>query len=93
MSSPSNIEETSADRQVLKALENPEYVWRTIAGLERETKLPRKEIVSVLRHLPEDSLVTSKTRDGKRVYSTRRHYRKTQSFLGRLVSVLSNSVK
>ena len=91
--SAASVIDLSMQSKVLKALENPEYVWRTVSGLEKETKLPRAEILATLEDLPEDALVRSLGRNGVRVYSTREHYRKTQSFVGRLISVLSGQVK
>ncbi len=89
MSTSQTIDETTKST-VLKALENPEYVWRTISGLKNETKLSQREVLRALREIPKDTLVVSYKADGKRVYSTRDHYRKTQSFGRRLLAAIAN---
>ena len=78
--------------QVLHALENPKYVWRTVDGLAREIGLPKGRITDVLSHIPSDVLVTTRSRKG-RLFSTRRHYKERQSTLSRILSVLSDSLK
>ena len=79
--------------RVLEALSNPKYVWRTLVGLQKETDLPKEVLLEVLDGMRDDSLVTSRGRDGKAVYTTRDHYQKTQSVLGKIVSVLSGEIK
>ncbi len=83
----------SVTSQILRALENPKYVWRTISGLEKETQLPTEQIVTTLTTLPEDILVIGRGSGGKKLYTTREHYRKAQSWAGKLLSALSDSVK
>ena len=75
---------------VLKALENPSYVWRTVAGLKNETNLSQRDVLRALREIPKDNLVVSYKSDGKKVYSTREHYRKTQSLAGKILGAIAN---
>ncbi len=92
MSSASMLD-NPVQMKIVKALENPNYVWRTLSGIEQETLLPRGEILATLEDMPKDVLVISHNKNGSRIFSTRSHYRKTESFLGKLVSVLSGEVK
>lgn len=79
--------------RILEALENPNYVWRTVDGLSKETNVPRTKVQLTLRRIPRSNMVISRSATGKKLYSTRQHYRKTQSWGGRLLSVLSDQVK
>jgi DNA-binding transcriptional regulator GbsR (MarR family) len=88
--STSQLMQSGSTGLVLKALENPDYVWRTVEGIESETKLSRGEVLVALDGLPEDVLVESRKAKGVRVFSTRDHYRRTQSFLGKLLSAISD---
>ena len=78
--------------QVLRALENPKYVWRTVDGLSREVGLPKGRITDALAHIPSDVLVTTPSRKGQ-LFSTRHHYRQRQSTWSRILSALSDSPK
>lgn len=47
------------ERRVFEALSDPQWDWRTLAGLERATSLPRSEILEILcRH---DSEIEAET--------------------------------
>lgn len=83
---------TSTDAQVMHALENPKYVWRTVDGLSRDTGLSKGEVTSVLHNLPSDTLIATDSRKG-RLYSTRRHYQAHRSILSRILTVLSDTPK
>jgi hypothetical protein len=78
--------------EVLKALENPKYVWRTTHGISSDTKLPEDTVAAALSRLSPDILVTTVGRQG-RLYTTRDHYDKTQSFWGKLLSAVSGTLK
>lgn len=78
--------------QVLRALENPKYVWRTVDGLAREVGLPKGRVTDVLSHIPSNVLVTTPSRKGQ-LFSTRRHYSQRQSTWSKILSALSDSPK
>ncbi len=82
----------SAAKEVVKALENPKYVWRTPKGISKETKLPEDEVATALNHISPDVLVTTTGRQGQ-LYTTRNHYYKTQSFLGRFLTAATGRFK
>ena len=89
----SSVADQTSSGKVLEALSNPNYVWRTLGGLEKETELPKDVLLQVLEGMRDDSLVTSRGRNGNIVYTTRDHYNKTQSIFGKIVSALSGEIK
>ncbi len=76
---------------VWKALENPDYSWRTIEGLASETALEPGVVLSVISHLEGEIVRSSiKSKDGQELYSTRNHFRKFASPTTRLMGALKN---
>jgi hypothetical protein len=80
------------EETVLKALNNKNYVWRTVDGLARETKLPQSDVLATLNSFPEDLLAVTHGKQGQ-LYTTREHYYSTQSFLGRLLTAATGRFK
>ncbi len=84
-------------RAVLAALENPNYDWRTVEGLSRETGLDERTVAGVIRGLTafSDQIVQSAVPDkrGRALFTTRRHYHRGQSFFNRLLSAMSDRVR
>ena len=80
--------------QVIKALENPDFQWRTLDGISRETGLSQIEILQVFQEI-EGQLLRSAEPDkhGKTVYTTRRHYYSTQGFFTRSLTAATGSIK
>jgi len=69
------------DRQrVLVALSNPSYSWRTSEGVSRETGLDPARVLQIIEGMP-DLVIKSRIPDaqGRALYATREHYRKTHS--------------
>ena len=77
---------------VVNALENPDYDWRTIDGIARETGLSHMEVMSALAEM-EEQIVRTSGKDNHYLYTTRRHYNATQSIFSRSLSAVSGSVK
>jgi len=77
------MEETE---RVLAALANPRYSWRTVEGVSRETGLDPARVLQIIEGMPE-LVVRSRIPDaqGRALYATRAHYRKTHSSVKRLV--------
>ena len=80
--------------KVLKALENPNYKWRTIIGLEKETKLTKDVIQDILKKL-DDYVIRSSIPDknGNILYTTRKHYHEKQNIFTRGLTAISGSIK
>ena len=72
--------------QCLAALENPKYKWRTVDGVSRETGIPTETVRQLLESVP-DKVIRSRIPDleGRVLYTTRRHYRRTNSPLVRIM--------
>ena len=76
---------------VIKALENPNYQWRTVDGLSKETGLPREKIVEVVSALPGQVIRAADLDEkGRPLFTTRRHYRRSSSTSSRILSVLGD---
>lgn len=71
---------------VLQALANPDYEWRTIDGVSRETGLDSDNVSRLVHGLPA-LVMRSRIPDnkGRNLYATREHYRKTHSTMSRML--------
>lgn len=80
---------------VAEALQNPKYVWRTVEGIARETKLPPGDVLYALESDLSDSVVRSSIPDrkGRSLYATRDRYLKRRSVVNRVLSVLSDEIR
>ena len=88
-----NIED--AKTQVTESLEKDGYYWRAIDSIVKETGIPEETVQSTVKQLIKDHQVVSaprKDRDGRVLYTTRKHYRETRGFLTKLLSALSNQI-
>ncbi len=72
--------------RVLAALANPQYEWRTIDGVNKETGLEPSRILQIIESMP-DQIIRSRVPDaqGRALYTTRQHYMKTHSPIQRFV--------
>jgi hypothetical protein len=84
MAKPS-ISFTAEEEKIIEALNNADYDWRTVDGIETELKdhsLTKDAIKGIIMELGEKGIairaVSSKYPDF--VYTTREHYEKTQNF-------------
>lgn len=78
--------------EVLKALENPRFRWRTVNGVAADTGIPDQTVQQILQELPSADIVRTPSAKG-RLYTTRRHYDNTRTLTSRLLSVFSDSPK
>ena len=79
---------------VVGALENPEFSWRTVAGIARESGLTEAEVLEVLSQQTDllfESSVLSKS--GERLFTTRRQFRKTATALDKLRGAFKNRIR
>ena len=75
---------------VKKALQNPQYEWRTIEGISLETGLRADEVLAVLDSLPEVVRSRRVNQDGEPIYSTRERFRETASITDKIFGSLTN---
>ena len=85
------VASSDASDPVIKALENPNYAWRTVKGIVSETGLPEDRVVDTLAKLP-DVVVRATDADGRNIFTTRKHYEKTHGFGDKLLSALADRV-
>ncbi len=79
---------------IKKVLENPDYKWRTINGIVKETGLDRMTVVNNIKaneHLIVKSSIPSK--DGSNLFTTREHYRILSTPWERIASAITNKVE
>lgn len=80
--------ETEMDEaeQILKALSNPNWEWRTVGGLSKETGIPEDRVQQFLDRL-EEQVIRSRVPDkkGRALYTTRDHYKQKHSPLARMM--------
>ena len=71
--------------RVLAALANPDYSWRTCEGVSEETGLDPVRVLQIVEEMPE-LVIRSRIPDaqGRALYATREHYKKTHSSVERL---------
>ena len=71
--------------RVLAALANPNYSWRTCEGVSRETALDPARVLQLIEEMSE-LVIKSRIPDaqGRALYATREHYKKTHSPVERL---------
>ena len=78
--------------QVLAALANPKFEWRTVDGVSRDTQLSPDRVLQVIEAMP-DLVIRSRSPDaqGRALYTTREHYKETHSSLSRLLYQLKTT--
>ena len=79
--------EDAITRAIFKALEDPQWDWRTVDGLAEDTGLPSDHIRTALESSSDD-VIRSRAPDseGRVLYTTRRHYTKRRGFFDHLRS-------
>jgi hypothetical protein len=78
---------------VVGALEDPRYEWRTVEGIAEQTGLAVTEVPQILKQLNGEIVRSSSVDEsGRALYTTRKHYRETQSLGTRILSALSDKV-
>lgn len=84
-------------QRVVRALENPQYDWRTIDGISEETGLDRWTVASIIQFLPNVNVevVQSSIPDkrGRPLFTTRKHYLERRSFVNRLLTAFSDRIR
>ena len=84
---------THAIEQVIAALEDSRYEWRTITGVAKQTGLPVAQVRKIITKQLQDVVRAAATDEsGRNLYTTRRHYRSTQGLGMRLLSALADRV-
>jgi len=78
---------------VVRALEDPNYDWRTVEGIAEQTGLSASNVRQLLEELNGEIIRSSiPDESGRNLYTTRKHYRQTQGLGTRILSALSDKV-
>ena len=85
MSTVSSDRSTVAE-SIMSALENPQWEWRTVDGINRDTGIPPDEIRIFLSHSGR-WVVKAVARDrlGRALFTSRQRYRESHSLMERLL--------
>ncbi len=75
--------------RLVRALENPAWIWHTVDGLVRGTGLSQQEVLALLEAMPDTVMAFHK---GKPIYTTRRHYKQKRGLWHRYVDAVTNSL-
>jgi hypothetical protein len=80
-------------KQIVRALENPKYDWRTVDGISEETGIEPSKVASFLN--PNPMVVQSSVPDksGRPLFTTRKHYNERQNIANRILSAFSDRIK
>jgi hypothetical protein len=84
---------TDAAKRVASAMENPKYRWRTIEGLANDTGISSDQIDHLINGELADQVLTTRDKLGRTLYTTRRHYNRSQPLVNRLLTVLSDQIR
>jgi N-glycosylase/DNA lyase len=80
--------------RVLESLENPQYDWRTVDGVARETNIPPHEVEQILKSLSREVIRSAvSSEDGRPLYTTVAHYKAHAGILRKVLSALSDQVR
>ena len=78
-------------KKIIEALNNDKFLWRTIQGISKETKIDPDLIKSVMRANTEVIVQSTSCNDkGEALFTTREKLRKEGGTLKRLSSALIN---
>jgi hypothetical protein len=80
-------------KQVMSALENPKYDWRTVEGISQETGIDPSEVSLILNSNPNVVQSSVPDKSGRPLFTTRNHYSKTQNIANRILSAFSDRIK
>ena len=76
--------------QVIAALENTSGTWQTLDDVVAATGLPLQTVLEVIRDSGDVIESDGTSKDGKPLYTTRKHFREKSSIFGRILAALRN---
>lgn len=81
---------------IISALENPQYNWRTIKGVVEETGLDFERVYNALISPELQSIIVhprSRDQAGRDLYSTRGHYMRTRGIVNRFLDSAAGIIR
>jgi hypothetical protein len=88
---PAKIRDAVAESRLINALQDERYDWRTVGGLARALGMDESTVNSLLNSMP-DTVVRTTTSDGRILFTTRNHYKRTHGLGDKLLSALADKV-
>lgn len=89
----SRKEKRNAFEAVKRALENPNYKFRTLAGVSAEAHMSVEAVERVMReHADEVVFLFRKGQNGESLITTRDHYKKKASLKDKIMGAVINRV-
>ncbi len=87
------MEKDELSKLVMKALEDEKFKWRTLKGIATQLSVNENGIEAVIED-NQDTVVQSSipSRSGKKLYSTREHYRRVSSGFDRFLGGLKGRI-
>jgi predicted transcriptional regulator len=78
--------------EIIKALEDDRFKWRTVHGIAKQTQLEPQLVMDTLANLSQKGIVirSSRSEDGAQLFTTRSYYKKVASPLERLAAGFLN---
>ena len=74
------------------ALEDPNYTWRTIEGISKETKIDPQNVRGIIAQL-DDVIKSSKlSKDGSEIFTTKAKYNKIATPIAKLKNAITNRI-
>ena len=92
MSLPPNITQTNVT-SVTNALQSPQWEWRTVNGVSTDTGLSEEIVRKIIRYLISTGDVIQSevdSEDGRKLYTTRKHYEGKASLWDRVKAAFRN---
>jgi hypothetical protein len=83
----------NATEEVIKALEDDRFKWRTIKGIATAARISPTKVEAVLQE-QQDKIVRSSINgaNGEALYATRRHFKKKSSFGEKIMAAMRNRI-
>lgn len=79
--------------KVINSLEKNNYKYRTLEGMSKETGLSQNKIWDVIQKHPDEVVELYRTdKFGRKLFSTRRKYKKVTGVSEKIIGVLLNRV-
>ncbi len=78
--------------KALEALADPNWDWRTVEGVSKETQIPEDRVLEIIE-AHTDEIIRSRIPDskGRALYTTRDHYRKRRSPIMKIMDQIKHT--
>jgi hypothetical protein len=85
--------QTPEEQSVFRALENPKYKWRTIAGISKETNVPPEQVLAIVSRFSDHiAKSAAQSSTGEDLYTLRSKYLREESSIRKLIGAIKNRI-